>query len=141
MKDGLPPQAWEILRERFGHDVLISLATAAQGIPSVRTMNAYYENGCFYAITHAQSAKMRQIAQNPIVAIAGDWFTAHGVAESLGWFGAERNRGIALTLQAAFQQWIDNGHSDLQDENTVILRVRLTDGVLFSHGTRYDLAF
>jgi len=141
MKAGLPPQALAILKERFGHDTLISLATAVQGIPSVRTMNAYYENGCFYAITHAQSAKMRQIAQNPIVAIAGDWFTAHGVAESLGWFGDAANRELALTLQAAFQEWIGNGHSDLRDETTVILRVRLTDGVLFSHGTRYELTF
>lgn len=24
------------------------------------------------------------------------------------------------------------------DENTIILRIELTDGVLFSHGTRYE---
>ena len=29
-------------------------------------------------ITYGLSNKMRQISQNPSVAIAGDWFTAHG---------------------------------------------------------------
>ena len=36
---------------------------------------------------------------------------------------------------------VDNGHNDFSDENTRILRIRLTDGVLFSHGTRYELDF
>lgn len=34
--------------------------------------------------------------------------------------------------------WIDNGHNDFDDENTIILCVELTDGLLLSHGTRYE---
>ena len=41
----------------------------------------------------------------------------------------------------AFAAWIDNGHNDFSDENTRILRIRLTAGVLFSNVTRYDLDF
>lgn len=44
-------------------------------------------------------------------------------------------------LKKAFASWIDNGHTNFEDENTCILRVRLTDGVLFSHGIRYDIDF
>ena len=51
------------------------------------------------------------------------------------------NAEIAGKLRAAFAAWIDNGHNDFSDENTRILRIRLTDGVLLSHGTRYDLDF
>lgn len=37
-----------------------------------------------------------------------------------------------------FAEWIDNGHNDFSDENTVILQIELTDAVLLSHGTGYE---
>lgn len=81
---------------------------------------------------------MRQIADNPMVAIAGEWFTAHGKAVNLGYFGKADNQAIADKLKKEFAAWIDNGHNDFEDENTIILRVELTDGLLFSKGTRYE---
>lgn len=45
---------------------------------------------------------------------------------------------MAKRLKEVFSEWIDNGHTDLEDENTVILCVELTDGLLLSHGTRYE---
>lgn len=131
----------KILTERFGKDTLIALATESGGTPYVRAVNAYYEDGAFYVITHALSNKMRQLAQNPAAAIAGEWFTAHGTGVNLGYIGKEENRRIAGKLKDAFASWLDNGHVDLMDENTVVLRIALTDGVLLSHGTRYEVAF
>lgn len=92
------------MRERFGKDNVIALATLDDEMPRVRYVNAYYEEGAFYVITYALSNKMKQIEKNPMVAIAGDWFTAHGKGINLGYFGK-------------------------------------TDGVLFSHGTRYEIDF
>ena len=40
--------------------------------------------------------------------------------------------------QHSFSEWIDNGHNDFSDENTIILKVEITDEVLLSHGTRYE---
>ncbi len=137
----IPMEAQEILKERFGHDTLLSLATVDGDQPFVRTVNAYYEDGAFYVITHGLSNKMKQIAKNPRVAVSGDWFTAQGVGVNLGYFGKAENRELAETLRRAFAEWIDNGHNDFSNENTCILCVRLTHGVLFSHGTRYDLDF
>ena len=137
----IPMEAQEILKERFGHDTLLSLATVDGDQPFVRTVNAYYEDGAFYVITHGLSNKMKQIAKNPRVAVSGDWFTAQGVGVNLGYFGKAENRELAETLRWAFAAWIDNGHNDFSNENTCILCVRLTHGVLFSHGTRYDLDF
>lgn len=134
-----PPEAQQIMTERFGKDSLISLATAVDGVPYVRTVNTYYEDGAFYVITYALSGKMKQIERNPVVAISGDWFTAHGRAQNLGWFGKAENKPIADKLTAAFASWIDNGHNNFEDENTIILRIQLTHGVLFSHGTRYEI--
>ncbi len=137
----LNAESKRIMEERFGKDSIIALATVADGIPSVRNVNGYYEDGAFYVITYALSNKMKQIAKNPNIAIAGDWFTAHGKGINLGYFYKEENKDIAEKLRKAFVEWIDNGHNNFEDENTCILCIQLTDGVLFSHGTRYTIDF
>lgn len=135
------PEIATILKERFGHDNLIALATVDGDSPAVRTVNAYYEDGCFYTVTYALSGKMQQIAANPKVAICGDWFTARGIGESMGHILCEENADLADRLRTAFAEWYSNGHTNEADPNTIILRIRLTDGVLFHHGTRYDIDF
>lgn len=132
-------EAEKIMTERFGKDTVIALATAEDKVPYVRYVNAYYEDGAFYIITHALSNKMKHIKNDPVVAIAGEWFTAHGKGIDLGYLGKKENQKIAERLKNVFSGWIDNGHNDLDDENTVILCVQLTDGLLLSHGTRYEL--
>ena len=129
MNEKFSPKARQIMDERFGRDTLIALATVDGNIPNVRTVNA---------ITYALSNKMKQIAQNPNVGICGEWFTAHGKGTNMGWFCKEDNKVIAQKLREVFCEWIDNGHNDFNDENTIILRVELTDGLLLSHGTRYE---
>ena len=49
----LSEDAEKIMRERFGKDTIIALATVENEVPSVRYVNAYYENGAFYIITYA----------------------------------------------------------------------------------------
>ncbi len=134
----LSQEAEKIMIERFGKDTVLALATTESEVPYVRYVNAYYEDGAFYIITYALSNKMKHIVKNPVVAIAGEWFTAHGRGVNLGWFGKQENGAIAAKLRNVFAEWIDNGHNDFSDENTIILRVELTDGLLLSHGTRYE---
>ena len=135
----IDPEAEKIMIERFGKDTVIALATVENDVPYVRYVNAYYENGAFYIITYALSNKMKHIEHNPTVAIAGEWFTAHGKGINLGYFGKDENHMISEKLKAAFAEWIGNGHNDFDDENTIILCVELTDGLLLSHGTKYRL--
>lgn len=130
-----------ILTEWFGQDTIISLATMEGERPSVRRVNGYYEKGAFYVITYGLSDKMRQIAQNPAVGVCGDWFTAHGEGVNLGYFGKAENAEIAEKLRKVFAAWIDNGHNNFADENTCILCIRLTDGVLWRHGVKYEIDF
>lgn len=130
-----------LMDQRFGHDNLIALATVDGDSPAVRTVNAYYEDGAFYTVTYALSGKMRQIVLNPKVAVCGDWFTAHGAGESMGHILLPENAELADKLRTVFAEWYGNGHVNEADPNTIILRIRLTDGVLFHHGTRYDIEF
>ena len=136
-----PAAARQIMAERFGHDCLIALATLDGTRPAVRTVNSYYEDGSFYTVTYALSGKMQQIAQNSDVSICGDWFTAQGIGENLGYILLPENKKIAAKLREIFASWYDNGHTNEADPNTIILRIRLTQGVLMSHGTRYDIDF
>lgn len=141
MNNTIDSKALEIMVERFGHDTLISLATIDGNRPAVRTVNSYYEDGAFYTVTYALSNKMKQIKDSPVVAICGEWFTAHGIGENLGYVLEERNAEIMAKLRTVFAEWYDNGHTNENDPNTCLLRVRLTDAVFFSHGTKYEMDF
>ena len=137
----LSADAEKIMIERFGKDSLIALATTVDNMPYVRSVNSFYADGSFYVLTYGLSNKMKQIQQNPFVAIAGDWFTASGRGINLGYFGKKENTEVADKMKVVFSEWINNGHNNFDDENTCILRIELTDGVLLSHGTRYDIDF
>ena len=128
----------KILKERFDKDSIIALATVAGEMPHVRNVDAFYEDGAFYVLTYGLSGKMKQIEENPVVALAGEWFTGHGKAVNLGYFGKEENAQIAKRMREVFAAWIDNGHNDFNDVNTCILRIELTDGVLYADGKRYE---
>ena len=130
-----------ILLERFGKDSIIALATAIDNVPYVRNVDAFYENGAFYVLTHGLSGKMKQIKENPAVALSGEWFTAQGKGVHLGYFGKADNARIAEKMRDVFSAWIDNGHNDFDDINTCILRIELTSGILFSNGKRYEIDF
>mgnify|MGYP003297119443 CR=1 FL=1 len=138
---GISKEAENIMNDRFGKDSVISLATCMDNMPAVRYVNAYYDHNAFYVLTYALSNKMKHIENNPNVAIAGDWFTASGKGENLGYFGREENKAVADKMKTVFAEWINNGHNNFADENTIILKINLTEGVLFAHGTRYDIEY
>lgn len=104
----LTKEAEEILIERFGKDSIIALATAVNGTPYVRNVNAFYDDGAFYVLTYVRK---------------------------------EENKDIANKMRKVFSKWIDNGHNNFDDVNTCILRIDLMDGLLLSHGTRYEIDF
>jgi len=134
-------QALRILGERFGKDSLIAVATLEDGRPHVRTVDGYYEDAAFYVVTYALSNKMRQIAGNPDVAVCGEWFTGHGKGENLGHVREPGNAAMVEKLRAAFAAWYGNGHVNEEDPHTCLLRICLTDGVLFHEGDAFEINF
>ena len=124
----------------YGCDQLVSLATVEGDAPWVRTVNAYYENGAFYIITHINSNKMRQISVNPRACVCGDWFTMHGVAADMGRITAPENAGVLAKLRTAFAEWYA-GQIDESDPGLSLLCVRLTRGTLFIDGQKHEIDF
>lgn len=139
--DKLTAEAAKVMKERFGKDTVISLATVDDDYPAVRYVNSYYEDGAFYVITYALSNKMKQIGKNPNLAVCGEWFTARGKGVNMGYVLKAENREMTEKLRREFASWIDNGHTNFEDENTIILKIELEEGVLYSHGSRYDIDF
>ncbi|MCL1830096.1 MAG: pyridoxamine 5'-phosphate oxidase family protein [Oscillospiraceae bacterium] len=133
--------ALTIMNERFGHDTLISLATLDGDSPSVRIVDALYENGSFYVVTYTLSNKIRHINENPKVAVCGEWFTATGLGENLGWVRDDQNTEMMKKLRDAFSEWYDNGHVNEEDENTCLLEIQLSSGILFNQGAKYEIDF
>ena len=128
-----------ILKERFKNDSLISVATVDEtGKPWVRIVDAIYINGAFYTITNSASNKMKHINKNPVVGICGEWFSGHGKAESLGYICLEENKDLADKLRNAFASWYNNGHTDENDVNTIILKIIVTDGIVYKDGKRFE---
>ena len=130
-----------ILLERFGKDRIAALATSIDNIPNVRSVDAFYEYGAFYVLTYGLASNIIQIEHNPTVALSGEWFTAQGKGINLGYFGEADNSHIANKMKQVFSAWIDNGHNNFDDVNTCILCIRLSKGILFSNGTRYEIDF
>lgn len=130
----------KLIEEKFGSgkDNVISLATIAREPnaegkprPVVRSVDAYYEDGAFYVVTHGKSNKMLQITQNPEVSVAGclEMFTANGIGENLGWVLDPQNAEIRTKLRTAFSEWYDLTNNE-KDEDCCFLAIRLTRGTL-----------
>ena len=134
-------EAESILKERFGKDTLVSLATLDGKRPAVRIVNSYYEDGAFYTVTYARSGKMKQIKKNSQVALCAEWFAANGMGENIGHVRDENNAALMAKPREIFAAWYNNGDVNEDNPHTCVLRVRLTEGVLMSHGTKYEIDF
>ncbi len=131
-------EAMKQLDEKLGNkDGLISLSTIALELgadgksrPAARLVDAYYEDGAFYTVSYATTAKMRQIAQNPEVAVCiiVENFTADGIGENLGWVCDVKNAQMMKKLRVIFADWYHDANND-EDPNTCLLRIRLTKGL------------
>lgn len=141
-------EGMKILNERFGNskDNVISLATISldQGDngnprPSVRDVDAYYEDGVFYVVTYAQSNKMKQIDANPEVSVSVHFedFFSSGTGKNLGWVLEPHNAELRTKLREAFKEWYDFAN-DENDKNCCFLAINMKKGTLrIDHGVMF----
>ena len=81
----------------------------------------------------------KQVKNNIVIAVVVVISICIGYA--LGYFGKIENSRIASKMKQVFSVWIDNGHNNFDDVNTCILCIKLTSGILFSNGIRYEIDF
>ncbi len=141
-------EGMRILNDRFGNnkDNVIALATISlepgengRPRPSVRDVDACYEDGAFYIVTYALSNKMKQVDANPEVSVSVNMedFLSAGKAENLGWVLDPKNAALRDKLRSVFAAWYDFAN-DENDQNCCFLAVRLTKGTLrINHGESF----
>ena len=135
------PEIQSIMKERFGTERLITIATSENNIPYIRAVNAVYENGWFYFATLSNSSKMKQMEENPMTAVCGPWFNGHGIACHLGSASKDENKHIYELLQPSFESWIYEAKINVTDTEIVLCGIQMTKATLYVQSQRYDILF
>lgn len=133
-------EAIEIMKELYGKDIAMSLATVNGDKANARVINAYFKQDAFYVTTYALSNKMKEISVNPSVALNHNLFVAHGIGTNIGNPLDESNLDLREELRRVFVAFYDR-HVDEQDENTCILKITLSDALVFAHDYKYYVDF
>ena len=133
-------EALETMKTLYGKDTVMALATVHEGKASIRNINAYYKDSSFYITSYALSNKMKEIEQNPSAALCHGLFVAHGTGENLGNPLKKSNLALRDELKRVFCAFYDK-HVNEADKNTCILKITLTDAVVFHNNYKYRVDF
>lgn len=129
------------MKELFTKDYQFALATAENNIPSLRYVDTYYEKGCFYVVTYATSQKMKDIINNPNIALCSrNMYAFSGKAYNIGHPLKLENTEIRKKLIKVFEPWYFK-HNNEENENMCYLRIELTTGFVHKDGIGYKIDF
>ena len=135
------PEALRLLEEQFGKDCQFALATAADGRPTVRFVDACYFDGGFYIVTNAASSKARQIQANPRVSLTSRRMHAFsGKAYLVGHPLEPRNAEVRERLIEAFRPWYFR-HNDESSADMCYIRVDPEEGFFHRDGVGCRIDF
>lgn len=133
-------EALSAMDRLYGQDVPMTLATAQDNHPNARVVDVYFTGGAFYATTHLASAKMREIAKNPCVALNHQLFVARGIAEYAGHPLDAGNEALRGALAQAFHKFYSR-HVNERDPGTCILKITPSWALVFADGFKYIADF
>lgn len=137
---GFFDEAISAMTELYSRGIVASLATVKENKPNARMVDAYFKEDKFYVVTHALSGKIQEIAKNPHVALNHNLFVAHGTGKNLGNPLADENAELRDELKQVFRAFYDK-HVNEADENTCILKIELSDAMVFAHDYKYVVDF
>lgn len=133
-------EALHKMDELYGKDIAMPLATVKDGKADLRVVNAYYKEKAFYITTYTLSSKMEEIARNPSVAVCHNLFKAHGNGRDIGHPLAPQNKELRDELRKVFCSFYEK-HVNEADEHTCILKIDLTDALVFADDYKYFIDF
>lgn len=129
-----------ILDKLFKCDYQFAMATTENDIPSVRFVDTYFDSGTFYVVTYAKTNKVKEITENPNVALCGrKGYSFSGKAYNIGHPLSPENKEIRDKLINAFEPWYFK-HNDEKDD-ICILKIVPKSGFVHKDGTGYKIDF
>lgn len=133
-------KSMNIMNELFARDYQFAFATTSNDIPSIRFVDTYFDNGCFYVVTYSKSKKVKELEVNKNVSLCNKSYNFTGVAYNLGHPLKPQNSEIRKKLIRAFEPWYFK-HNNEDDENMCYVKVELTHGFFYKDGTGYRVDF
>jgi general stress protein 26 len=128
------------MKELYGKDVPMPLATVNEDKANIRVIDTYYKDEAFYGVTYALSNKMKEIKKNPNVALNNNLFVAHGIGKNIGHPLEKQNLELRDELREVFKAWYDK-HNNENDKNMCFLRITLKDALVFANNYKYQIDF
>ncbi|MDD3383899.1 MAG: pyridoxamine 5'-phosphate oxidase family protein [Bacilli bacterium] len=129
-----------VLKELFARDYQFSLATSKNDVPSIRVVDAYYEDESFWIVTYGDSKKVSEITGNPNVALCHNLFSFKGKAYNVGHPLEKENLAIREKLIKVFEKWYFH-HNNESNNKTCYIRIGLTSGFFYKDGIGYKVDF
>jgi len=129
-----------VLSDLFSKDFTFVLATAKENVPSARVVDTYYENGIFWMVTYSKSNKMKEIENNPHVALCNNFHCFKCIARNVGHPLNEEKKAIREKLIKVFESWYF-AHNDENDEHMCYVKVEPESGFFHKDGFGYRVDF
>ncbi len=133
-------KSMQVLSNLFGRDFTFVLATAKDNRPSVRVVDTFYDGSVFWMVTYTRSNKVREIMENPHVALCNNFHIFKGKAYNTGHPLRAENQAIREILIKEFAPWYF-AHNDENDEHMCYVRIEPETGVFHKDGTGYRVDF
>lgn len=133
-------KSMKVMHELFTGDCQFSLATAKDNIPSVRVVDTYYDNLCFYLVTYGNSKKVKELELNKHVSLCNELYNFSGFAYNIGHPLKSGNLEIREKLIHVFEPWYFK-HNNEKDEAMCYVKVELTEGFFYKDGMGYKVDF
>lgn len=129
-----------LMEELFSRDYQFAMATTVNDIPSLRFIDAYFDNGAFYAVTYANTDKVKEIAVNPNVALCSrKGYSFSGKAYNIGHPLLPENSEIRSKLINAFEAWYFKHNNE--NDDICILKIEPERGFIHKDGIGYKINF
>ncbi|GHU57666.1 hypothetical protein FACS189444_0120 [Spirochaetia bacterium] len=133
-------EAVDAMKELYGKDVLMSLATVNEDKVNIRTIDTYFKDDSFYGVTYALSNKIKEIKKNQNIALNNNLFVAHGTGKNIGHPLKKQNLELREELRKEFSVWYDK-HNNESDKNMCFLKMTLKDALVFANNYKYKIDF
>lgn len=133
-------KAMQVMSELFAKDHQFAMATVNGDRPSVRFVDAFYDEGSLYVVTYLKSRKVQEINDHSQVALCKNLYRFSGNAYNIGHPLSSDNREIREKLIKVFEPWYFE-HNNENDENMCYLKIELDEGFFYKDGVGYKLNF
>ncbi len=133
-------KSMNVMETLFARDYQFALATTKDDKPSVRVIDTYYDNGCFYIVTYAESKKVKELESNNHVALCNKFYSFSGIAQNVGHPLKPENSEIREKLIKAFEPWYFK-HNNEKDEKMCYIKIELSNGFFYKDCIGYKVDF